>query len=819
MLTVVNSETDLDFARLRILAHSPEGEPWHHSSDLFFAVHAGKTEYSVVDSVKDTHEWDFSSYDDLKNRALYETKTDYKLLDRVVSLDAQHAQAVQDISPEHFQHCVEEQSHTLQEGDFVIGSSHGAWFKSKSVQSRLASAGLLAAHKDDASKHSIALVRRVVSTELAADGCRKVITESLHPLEIFESMKIESSGVRPFHDVSVPLATPTEERERELQNNVVNPDAPLVTCPKYAFTAGKQFTKGTAGGVSYNLGTQGGCLQYNYNIGSITMNYNWNTRGSQQTILLSTGLTCKDCYLYTGAGFLVIAQYQTGSSFRAEVKVGGGAGFNLNMIATNPSIRGSQVINVLGAGSWSTINLGPGLAFSYSMGGVRADVSGSGSATGSGSAVAGAQAQASMGFAYSGGKTWTPTTAFSTWTKPSVSMKFTSFKPTSAEVLLTGRLNAQIVLGSGVGKLTGHVDITAQSRIDYKMSSMTSLSARIAEDEAFAARRALGSSDVEGQTFAPGSEVPIDTSYKGLVPEEEHVLFFSLMTPEGQEIPIHEGRFITSKSGTGRHRSAWRVPSDSRFSHGGHRIMVRCSNLYSRAVSTQPFSFSDFVNNGGAVSSPTSGDRVVGGDEQPINIRWDTTNMHRFKRDGPMHGKHMKTRRVMFELHGEKLDKSGAVVQQASTRKLVPEPVDNTGEASIVIPASFANRFERFFVEVHDADADEVSGSNTGYFYRKASPAVSRSGAARVPRVDRRNRGEVAGGGKALRLRGGGDALAVQEEQESARALAACKSDFTFGFGVLASGGLDSMSILLWSVPIGQDLPFQWLLPVKVMCV
>ena len=474
------------------------------------------------------------------------------------------------------------------------------------------------------------------------------------------------------------------------------------------------------------------------------------------------------------------------------------------------------------------------------MGGVHIDVSGSGTAKGSGNAVAGAQAQASAGFAYSGGKTWTPVQSFASWTNPSVKMKFSTVTAVSATVMVTGRLQGQIVLGSGVGTLTGHIDLTAQAVIDYKTSSTTKLSASIAAAQD---RRALGATaaaaaaasgmDGEEQTFAPGSDVPIDVSYSGLVPEEEHTLFFSLVTPEGQDIPIHEGRFVSSKSGKGTHRSAWRVPSDSRFAEkAGHKIRVRCSNLYSRTVSTQPFSISSSSSSSAAavsapssvVSEPADGDRVVTGDERPFLVRWDTSNMHRFKRDGPMHGKRIKTSRVVFELHGEKLDKTGAVVTQGSTRRLVQEPVANTGEASVVIPPSFAASFDRFYVEVHDADADEVGGSSSGYFYHRASPAsasVARPGAARVPRVaDRRGRGD----GKAMRLRGGGAETAavgvVHDEQEtSSRALANCASKFYFGYGVMASGGLDSMKILLWNVPIGQDLPYQWLLPLKVTCV
>ena len=175
------------------------------------------------------------------------------------------------------------------------------------------------------------------------------------------------------------------------------------------------------------------------------MNYNWQTKtATQRVVTLMPGLTCTDCYLYTGAGFLVIAQYSSGNYFRAEVKVAGGAGFNVNLSAKNPTITATKTINIAGAGTWSTIVLGTGLAFQYRMGGVRADISGSGTAVGTGSAVGGAQAQASAGFMYAAGKTYTPYTAFASYKKPSASIKFTSVKALSAMVQVTGRLDAKV---------------------------------------------------------------------------------------------------------------------------------------------------------------------------------------------------------------------------------------------------------------------------------------------------------------------------------------------------------------------------------------
>ena len=800
LTTLMKTESSLDFSRIRALAHSDAGEAWHHTADLFFAVHAGKNEYVVVDAVKDTKGWDFSSFEDLKTRAIYETKTSYKLLPQVVSLDQHDAKSVNDISSVHLEHCSSDRQ--LREGDLVIGSSHGAWYKSASVQPKLSTAGLLKTHAE-ADKHAIVLARRVLSVKTLADGgCVSATTESLHPLELFETMDIESSGYRPFHDVSVPLAVPTEERERELQN-VANPDAPIVACPDFVHTKGKQFTQGTASGVSYNLGSKGGCLQYNYNIGSISMNYNWNSRAASKTkVQLSQGLRCKDCFLYTGAGFLVIAQYVTGSYLRAEIKVAGGAGFNLNLAASNPTITGSKSIQILSEGSWQKISLGPSLSFQYAMGGVQADVSGSGTAVGSGFAIAGAQAQASAGFAYSGGKSWTPVSAFKSYKAPSVSMKFTSARPTAAMVMLTGTLLGKIVLGGAVGSLSGHVDLTASANLDYKTSSMTSLSAAVASS------RSLLSGTRDAQMHAVGALIPIDSSYSGLVPNEEHFLFFSLLTPDGLEIPIHEDRFTSSSDGKGTHRSQWKVPSDSRMQSGaGYRIRVRASNLYSRQVDTQPFGLNVFdPEHDPLIQSPRGGDVFQAGSR--MQVKWDPSALHYFKKNGPMRGKHFKTRKVTFELHGEK---DGG--EKGSTRRGLNvgdrHDWENSGNAEIQIPEDFSRRFDRFYVQVHDAEADEVGGWNTGFFYVHHQKQQQAQNRLRAPASRRRS----------VKPRPPQQDKQLQVVNSENRALQSCKSKFYFGFGVVASGGADSFDILLFSVPLGIEMQPVPLLPVKVVCV
>lgn len=245
-------------------------------------------------------------------------------------------------------------------------------------------------------------------------------------------------------------------------------------------------------------------------------------------------------------------QYATGKFFRAEVKIAGGAGFNVNVAANNPTVTASKTVQILQAGNWGSITLGTGLAFQYQMGGVRADISGSGTAQGTGSLSGGAQAQASAGFLYAAGKTATPVSAFKSYTKPKGSFKFTSIRPLSAMVMVTGRLNVKIVLGGTIGSVLGHMDLTATVNIDYKTSKMA-LSASIA---APASDRKLAASTI----YSPGMTLPITTSYKNWAPREEHYLFFSLLTPSGEEIPVHEEKIVTSKTGSGVHTARWTIP-------------------------------------------------------------------------------------------------------------------------------------------------------------------------------------------------------------------------------------------------------------------
>ena len=202
---------------------------------------------------------------------------------------------------------------------------------------------------------------------------------------------------------------------------------------------------------------------------------------------------------------------------------------------------------------------------------------------------------------------------------------------------------------------------------------------------------------------------------------------------------------------------------------------------------------------------------------------------------------HLQARRVSFELNGEKLDPAtGAVVEQGSTRQMLTganananadanaEPVANTGSAVLTVPPGFASRYDRFYVQVHDAEADEVGGWSSGYFHIDVSAPTALAAPAAAAAAAAANPGKAV---QASRLRGrqgsappaAADAAAAANpvaDLSQQRSLAACASGLLrFSFGATAVGQLDSYTALSVNVPLGQALPPATLLPTQTFCV
>lgn len=73
------------------------------------------------------------------------------------------------------------------------------------------------------------------------------------------------------------------------------------------------------------------------------MNYNFATRKADVAdITITSGLVCHDCYAFIGGQLVFNIQYTLSGFFGFYVGLNGGAGFNIDLKADNPSISGSM---------------------------------------------------------------------------------------------------------------------------------------------------------------------------------------------------------------------------------------------------------------------------------------------------------------------------------------------------------------------------------------------------------------------------------------------------------------------------------------------
>ena len=260
----------------------------------------------------------------------------------------------------------------------------------------------------------------------------------------------------------------------------------------------------------------------------------------------------------------------------------------------------------------------------------------------------------------------------------------------------------------------GDVNILGALSMDYSLAAMSTLTASVMQTDA--SDRKLSTSTSNG--FTPGSTVSIRVEYTGFNPDEDQVLIYSLVAPSGQEYRIMSKEMRSHASGSGRFDAHWQAPWDSRFAGvGPARIQVRCSNLLSRTVSTAPFNMNHYTDGQSIFSSaPRAGQNMPC--DMPVPVRWNKDLLAYFKgrKDSTIRGDRNQADHVYFVLHGEKLAADGSVSKAMSHRMLFDRPVQNTGHATMVFPSEKARGFDRFYLTVHHAEADTVSGWNDGYF-------------------------------------------------------------------------------------------------------
>ena len=380
---------------------SPEIDPFPHTKELLSAIQKREKSFSLEEKVSDFDQFDFNSFDDITNKMFYTTIAKFDLFEdsKYISIDDSRTifEVIEDAS---IVHCQTNPYHLLEKGDFLVGTHEGNWNKKMSN---------FGSSQQQQQQQQMGLIfsRKVIAIESHASrqGCLKVQTTKINPLELIDHFEIQSKAEAPY---SLDYMTPQAALARGLLkidlDGFVSYDSPLVACNDDVFNGNGLSKSGDSWSVNLLYSGSAGCVSVGMDVpGSLNFNFDTNTNSAigPLTLLPSVpSVTCPNCYLVLGAGFLVVVNYfSQGTYLDFEAKMSGNAGFAVNVAFFQRIVySNSTVVPLLPAASKaSDFNLGYGLALSSQFGGLSAVVSGSLNATFSCKFGAGAFASAQIG--------------------------------------------------------------------------------------------------------------------------------------------------------------------------------------------------------------------------------------------------------------------------------------------------------------------------------------------------------------------------------------------------------------------------------------
>ena len=263
-----------------------------HGKELLDAINHGHQQFDVYEN-KSAITYDAKDFFELRNSGgkigtySYDSHTSYTLKYEVSSyhnLDDDERLmsfgSIRQFEDNHIVHCNHENPTLV--GAILVGSSHGPWAKKNDVEHNVAHAlsNLLLhpSHLAVRVDKGLTLLRQVVGTEsfetTGNEVCTKLHTESIHPLELFKTMRIESIADSPFQHMysggnpgpSTGASAPTKQT-RKAMSEIVKPDGPLQSCGTDEARLGQDY--------SYALGYGTGCFEYSADLpGSFNFNFN-----------------------------------------------------------------------------------------------------------------------------------------------------------------------------------------------------------------------------------------------------------------------------------------------------------------------------------------------------------------------------------------------------------------------------------------------------------------------------------------------------------------------------------------------------------------
>jgi hypothetical protein len=747
------TEIPVNFPALRIAERESTTAVFGHGRQLLQAIALGRRKFEVLENTTRSPELaDLNDYEEISRTFIYDTRSDYTLLNEPASYvnldDPKNIHTfgeILDLSSTHVTHCNGEASPPT--GTFLLGTAQGAWMKGLSVSTRAALdatlSHLAAGHMQARRDSGLVLIRRVIRSEpttlegvkegQSVGGCSKLHTEEVHPVELFSEFRIKAAAEHPFQQTyfsepegdNDPNFNPPDAPARRKAYNM-QPDDPLPICTS-SNLGGGFLLKGSGNHYGYALGIYLGCAAYEYEApGSFNYNYDYRT-GSAVTsdYSLGTGVTCHNCYAFFGAQVLGEVYYTT-STFAIEGKIGGGAGYSVNMNLHNPSISGSLTKELIPSGSMSSFWIGgTGLMFKYGFDGLYADISASVTASGTMAFGAANSLSATYGVLYTsdGGFSY-PSTYKTNYQAPYMSGSL-SVVSWSAQLTLTGyekfaiSFAGYVDLGfsAGVGATVGF------SQAVYATASVNvaAASARRLDESLSTATDTNTNTDTNTDTntpllFGAGDTLCIRFDYALFLPNERTTLSYSI-EKDGLARPILQRTFVTSASGNGTYETTLVVPWSALWAGNGTEtvaISVQTSYTLSEVFKSGNFSTAVFTETDGIFTAPALGE-VVAADE-PYLLQWNPALLTYFR---PVHmaslvGTRATCANVTVELVAERVHTNGS----ASTvfRNLVGSVI-NSGSHMVTFPVNMTTAGDRFYVQVRSvAKGDVVYGWSKGYF-------------------------------------------------------------------------------------------------------
>ena len=273
-----------------------------HGREFLKALSSGLSHFEIFENKTENPEiTNLNDLNDKKRSFLYDSHVSYTLLSdpsSYVNLDNRKHLAsfglIHEVDEGHIIHCGHEQP--LSHGTFLVGSARGPWLRNLATEHAVAKlmAHLPPNHLKERKDKGLIMLRRVVRSEdvevIRSDIkeiCSKLFTESVHPMELFSHMKIETISKSPFQYAYMrkneSLEKEHSQRSRNAMSNMqLQPDLPIITCDPNNYIFG-----GSGGGYSVGYSFTEGCAEYYSDLAAYIFNYDSKT-GKQCNCVFST---------------------------------------------------------------------------------------------------------------------------------------------------------------------------------------------------------------------------------------------------------------------------------------------------------------------------------------------------------------------------------------------------------------------------------------------------------------------------------------------------------------------------------------------------